>query len=363
MLRDGLLIGGNGNARDVVSGKKVMQQSLFDKTGHPFLQHLLTHRDATRLKVTVDDRDVDAVSFTAEPGRIFGLLGPNGAGKTSAIRMIAYITTPDAGHITLGGRPVGPATQRRMGYLPEERGLYRKLKVGEQLIYLGQLKGMKGSAAEAAARRWLDRFGAASWWTRKVEELSKGMQQKVQFAVTVLHEPEVLVLDEPFSGLDPINQRVLREIIGELKRAGRTILFSTHIIEHAERMCDHVCIIARGRKLVDGPVARVKAEHGERYVSVATADGGDARAAIEASPAVATVRDPSGPGESNRGVYQVVLRPGSGPDALLQDLVQRRVSLRKFELVEPTLEQVFIERVGEAPAHAHTAVESEVAHV
>lgn len=310
-----------------------------------------------------DFEAVAGVDLRIPPGTTYGLLGPNGAGKTTCIRMILAIIEPSAGEIRVLGQPVTRQVLDRVGYLPEERGVYRKMTVRRLLSFLAELKGVAPRESAPRIDRWTERFDLEEWRDSKLEELSKGMQQKIQFISTVLHEPELVILDEPFSGLDPINQRALREIIGDLKKQGKTILFSTHIIEHAERMCDHVCIIARGRKLVDGPVARVKAEHGERYVSVATADGGDARAAIEASPAVATVRDPSGPGESNRGVYQVVLRPGSGPDALLQDLVQRRVSLRKFELVEPTLEQVFIERVGETPPGDAALGELEVARV
>ena len=306
---------------------------------------------------------VSDLSLAIPKGSIYGFIGPNGSGKTTTLRMIMHIILPDHGEIEVLGSRDTAAARDQVSYLPEERGVYKKMTVRRLLTFLAELKGVSPRESAPRIERWLERFEMTDWKDARLEELSKGMQQKIQFISTVLHEPELVILDEPFSGLDPINQRALREIIGDLKKQGKTILFSTHIIEHAERMCDHVCIIARGRKLVDGPVARVKAEHGERYVSVATADGGDARAAIEASPAVATVRDPSGPGESNRGVYQVVLRPGSGPDALLQDLVQRRVSLRKFELVEPTLEQVFIERVGETPPGDAALGELEVARV
>ena len=211
---------------------------------------------------------VDDVSFSAEPGRIFGMLGPNGAGKTSTIRMITYITVPDTGEITLGGQPVGPEMQSRMGYLPEERGLYRKLKVGEQLIYFARLKGMSGSAAEKAVRHWLARFDAADWYGKKVEALSKGMQQKVQFLATVIHDPELVILDEPFSGLDPINAELLQEVIAELRNVGRTVLFASHRMEQVEQICDDICLIAEGRLVLSGPLREVKRQFGSNTVTL-----------------------------------------------------------------------------------------------
>ena len=310
-----------------------------------------------------DFEAVRGVDLRVPVGSTYGLLGPNGAGKTTSIRMILAIIEPTAGEIRVLGQKVGREVLDRVGYLPEERGVYKKMTVRRLLSFLAELKGVSPRESAPRIDRWLERFEMGQWRDSRLEELSKGMQQKIQFISTVLHEPELVILDEPFSGLDPINQRVLREIIGDLKREGKTILFSTHIIEHAERMCDHVCIIARGRKLVDGKVQTVKAEHGERYVSLATTDGSDVRSTIEASSAVATVRDPAGPGESNRGVYQVTLRGGGQPETLLRELLDRGVSLRRFEIVEPTLEQVFIERVGEAPAREDSEEEREVAPV
>ncbi|HUG39458.1 MAG TPA: ATP-binding cassette domain-containing protein [Longimicrobiales bacterium] len=310
-----------------------------------------------------DFEAVAGVDLRVPPGATYGLLGPNGAGKTTAIRMILAIIEPTVGEIRVLGEPVSRDILDRVGYLPEERGVYKKMTVRRLLRFLAELKGVRPRESAPRIDRWLERFELEDWRDARLEELSKGMQQKIQFITTVLHDPEIVILDEPFSGLDPINQRVLREIIGDLKREGKTILFSTHIIEHAERMCDHVCIIARGRKLVDGPLQQVKTDHAERYVSLATADGSDARAILAASTAVATVRDPAGPGEAGRGVHSVSLRPGVDPNDLLEELVARRVALRRFELVEPTLEQVFIERVGRDPAPEERLAEREVVHV
>ncbi|NNF59362.1 MAG: ATP-binding cassette domain-containing protein [Rhodothermaceae bacterium] len=284
---------------------------------------------------------VDSVSFVAEPGRIFGLLGPNGAGKTSTIRMIAYITVPDAGTITLGGQPVGPATQQRMGYLPEERGLYRKLRVGEQLLYLAQLKGMTARAAETAIRHWLGRFGAADWYGKKVEELSKGMQQKVQFIATVAHDPQLVILDEPFSGLDPINAELLQDVIAELRAAGRTILFASHRMEQVEQLCDDLCLIAEGRVILSGALREVKRQFGSNTVTLAF-DGGDAWVDALAAD----------------GAVQVLSRTAGHLTArLLNDTPSRRVldaalaettELYRFELHEPPLDEIFRMAVGQS---------------
>ncbi len=310
-----------------------------------------------------DFEAVAGIDLKVATGATYGLLGPNGAGKTTCIRMILTILEPTMGEIRVLGRPVTREILDRVGYLPEERGVYKKMTVRRLLAFLAELKGVRRQDSAASIDRWLERFDMMDWRDAKLEELSKGMQQKIQFISTVLHEPELVILDEPFSGLDPINQRVLREIIGDLKREGRTILFSTHIIEHAERMCDSVCIIGEGRKLVDGPVQQVKTEHGERYVSLETADGSDAGPTLASSRLVAAVREPHSPGGDGRGVHTVTLQPGVEPNDLLRELVEGRVPLRRFELVEPTLEQVFIDRVGETPARDVSVADREVAHV
>ncbi|MEM1054765.1 MAG: ATP-binding cassette domain-containing protein [Bacteroidota bacterium] len=282
---------------------------------------------------------VDGVSFTAEPGRLFGLLGPNGAGKTSTIRMIAHITAPDSGTITLGGKAVSPATQRRMGYLPEERGLYRKMKVGEQLVYLARLKGMTAHKAETASRRWLERFDAADWFGKKVEELSKGMQQKVQFVATVMHAPDLVILDEPFSGLDPINAEVLQETVAELREGGRTVLFASHRMEQVEQLCDDLCLIARGRVVLSGSLREVKQRYGRDTASLHFDGDGAFLDQLAASGAVSVL---------SRTVHSATLRLGEGtaPRDVLRAALDGSAEVDRFELHEPPLAEIFREAVG-----------------
>jgi ABC-2 type transport system ATP-binding protein len=303
---------------------------------------------------------VRGIDLEVPTGATYGLLGPNGAGKTTTIRMILRIIEESEGDIQVLGRPVDRSVLDRVGYLPEERGVYKRMTVRRLLTFLASLKGVTGRGVHDRMDRWLERFELSQWRDAKVEELSKGMQQKLQFIGTVLHEPDLVILDEPFSGLDPINQKVLRDIIAELRREGRTVLFSTHIIEHAERICDHVCIIARGRKAVDGPVGRVRHEHGERYVALGAADGGDLSAFLDASPLVRSVRR-DGTRHGRPGDALVTLDPAADPQQLLEELVRKGVQLKRFELVEPSLEQVFIDHVGGRPDVV--APGSEVAHV
>ena len=282
---------------------------------------------------------VDDVSFRAEPGRIFGFLGPNGAGKTSTIRMITFITTPDAGRITVGGRPVGPATQARMGYLPEERGLYRKLRVGEQLVYLARLKGMGAAEAEAAVRHWLGRFDAAAWWGKRVEELSKGMQQKVQFIATVAHDPDLVILDEPFSGLDPINADLLREVIAELRAARRTVLFASHRMEQVEQLCDDLCLIADGRVVLQGALREVKRRFGHDTVTVAF-DGEEAWVDRLAADGAVDVLS------RTAGHVTARLAEGTPPRRVLEAALAGAREVYHFELHEPPLDEIFRFAVG-----------------
>ncbi len=289
---------------------------------------------------------VDGVSFQAEPGRLVGLLGPNGAGKTSTLRMVTAITTPDEGRITLGGETVGPETQRRMGYLPEERGLYRKLRVGEQLVYLARLKGMSAGDATAAVKRWLDRFDAADWWARKTEDLSKGMQQKVQFIATVVHDPALVVLDEPFSGLDPINADVLESVIGEMRSAGRTVLFASHRMESVESLCDDVVLMARGRVVLAGPLRDVKRRFGRDTVSVAWS-GPDAWLDALVAPAA----DGSSSGvrllRRSAGLATLRLDDGIPPRRVLDAALAGADDVDRFDVHEPPLDEIFRQSVGE----------------
>lgn len=204
---------------------------------------------------------LNKVSISVPKGSIFGLLGPNGAGKTTLIRIINQITGPDSGEIFFNGKPLVPNDITRIGYLPEERGLYKKMKVGEQAVYLAQLKGMGQKEATKKLKVWFDKFDILQWWDKKVEELSKGMQQKIQFIVTVLHEPELLIFDEPFSGFDPINANLLKKEILALREKGATIIFSTHNMGSVEEICDHIALINKSEKILDGPVDQIKKKY------------------------------------------------------------------------------------------------------
>ena len=278
---------------------------------------------------------VDRVSFEARSGRILGLLGPNGAGKTSTIRMIAYITAPDEGEIRFDGRAVGPWSQQQMGYLPEERGLYKKLKVTDQLRYLAELKGLGRADALEKIRYWLDRFGLSDWAGKKTQELSKGMQQKIQFIATILPEPRLLILDEPFSGLDPINAELLREIILEFKDDGRTILFASHRMEQVEQLCDDICLISQGQILVNGPLRDIKRSFG-RDTIILEFDGDDAF--LDAFEAQGHLRI------SNRSSHRAELRllDGAPSRPILEAALAHTDDVYRFERVEPPLSEIFI---------------------
>lgn len=281
---------------------------------------------------------VDHVTFEARPGRILGLLGPNGAGKTSTIRMIANITAPDEGRVLYEGRPVGRWSQERMGYLPEERGLYKKMKVGEQLLYLAELKGVERDAARQKLAAWLERFDAGSWLDRKTEELSKGMQQKVQFIATLLHDPSLLILDEPFGGLDPINAELLRDVIWELRDAGRCILFASHRMEQVEQLCDDICLISRGRIILDGALREIKQRFGKNSVIIEF--DGDASFADELA-ARGTVKIMS----RSHSRVELKLEEGARSKDILQYAMSRVDDLVRFERTEPPLSEIFVETV------------------
>ena len=281
---------------------------------------------------------VDGVSFSVpEQGSIFGLLGPNGAGKTSTIRMIMDIVPQDSGEIRLFGRPRGAEELRRVGYLPEERGLYRKMNVVDQLLFLGEIHGRKRRDLLPAIDRWLDRVDLGKWKKAKVEELSKGMQQKVQLIGTLLHEPELLILDEPFSGLDPINQELFRDLFLEHRKQGRTVVLSTHGMELAERMCDHICLISHGKVVLTGALRDIKRRvAGNAYVLVAEGDLGRVQDLPEVEQAL--VQD---------GVVKLLLRPDAeGPETLRRMIEFLRV--HEFRSEEPELEQIFLKAVRDA---------------
>jgi ABC-2 type transport system ATP-binding protein len=292
------------------------------------------------------------LSMTVPAGGIFGLLGPNGAGKTTTIRMIMNILLPDEGAITLFGEPASRAHSDRIGFLPEERGLYRKMEVLEHLTFLGETKSLGRADAKSRSRAWLDRLGLADWTHHRVEDLSKGMQQKVQFIGTLLHDPELIVLDEPFSGLDPVNSKVMKDVVIQLAREGRTVLFSTHIMEQAERMCDRIVIIARGEKVVDGAVAEIKREAGARHVRLTFTRNREAARRVLHDRALVLRADDHG------ASAEVELAPAADGERLLRALVGADVGLSQFAVVEPSLESIFIAKVGPGAA---TAV-AEVAH-
>jgi len=282
---------------------------------------------------------VDSVSFRVEPGRIFGLLGPNGAGKTTTLRMIAAIFHPDDGSIHYSGRPVGAWSQAVMGYLPEERGLYRKMKVGEQLVYLSRLKGLGGRDARSAVRTWLERFEAGDWFDKKVEELSKGMQQKVQFVATVVHDPSLYIFDEPFSGLDPINAELLQDVILELKSRGKTILFASHRMEQVEQICDDICLVSDGRTVLSGGVREVKRSFGRNVVNLGFDGQPDFLREMESSGAIRVVH--IGPHHA-----EIRLLGGTDPRAILETALDRLEDVYRYEVVEPSLNEIFISVVS-----------------
>ncbi|HKJ31712.1 MAG TPA: ATP-binding cassette domain-containing protein [Balneolales bacterium] len=279
---------------------------------------------------------VDSVSFSVEPGRIFGILGPNGAGKTSTIRMINYITVPDQGSITIEGKPVGRESQEHIGYLPEERGLYKKMKVGEQLLYLVQLKGLSKADAKRSIKYWLGRFEASDWINKHVHELSKGMQQKIQFIVTIAHDPDIYIFDEPFSGLDPINSELLKKVIIELRDKGKTIIFATHRMEQVEQMCDDIALFNRGKAILQGKLSDVKRSFGRNTVILEF--DGDASFIDE----LENVR------VNNRSTNfaEIRLLNGTSEQTILEKAVNN-VKIRKFEFVQPSLNEIFISTVGE----------------
>lgn len=284
---------------------------------------------------------VQGLSLAVPAGAVYGLLGPNGAGKTTTIRMIMNIIAPDEGAVRLfGTNGSGRDLSRRIGYLPEERGLYRKMKVLDLLVFLAETKGMDRGAARREATAWLERLGLAAWGSHKIDDLSKGMQQKVQFISTILHGPDLLILDEPFAALDPINSQVMRDTVMQLARHGTTVLFSTHIMEHAEKLCDSVCIIARGEKVLDGALSEVKRTHGGRHVVIAGEGGLGSLERVLSDRSLVAKAD-------NYGQYaELELSAGADPQRLLEGLLAAGARLTRFEIAEPSLTKIFIDKVG-----------------
>jgi ABC-2 type transport system ATP-binding protein len=280
---------------------------------------------------------VSDLSLAVYPGRIYGLLGPNGAGKTTTIRMIVNITAPDSGRIEVFGQQITPELQDRIGYLPEERGLYKKMKVGDQVKFFAALKNVNAKEADKRVDRWLTRLKLTEWKNKKASELSKGMQQKVQFLSATIHEPDLLILDEPFSGLDPVNVEVLKEIILELKAAGKTIIFSTHQMEVAEKICDDICLINRSRKVLEGSIREVKRAFSRNAVALRLIGG---EAVLEDRAFVSKVQ------RHSDGI-EILLAEGMMPQTLLKELIASGTTIERFEMIEPSLHDIFIEKVTE----------------
>jgi ABC-2 type transport system ATP-binding protein len=280
---------------------------------------------------------VDDLSLSVDEGTIYGFIGPNGSGKTTTLRMIMNILLPDRGAIHVLGRSGSTAARDDVGYLPEERGLYRKMTVMDQLVFLAEIHGLKKAKALPDIERWLARVDLTPWAKKKVEELSKGMQQKVQLIGTVLHQPDLLILDEPFSGLDPLNQELFRELLGEYRQQGKSVLLSTHGMELAERMCDHICLIHRGRPVLDGNLKEIKRQMGgNSYRVVAEGDLDRLQTLPEVEQAAV-----------NNGVVKLLLRPdASGPETLRR--MVEFLEVHEFRSEEPELEQIFLKAVRDA---------------
>jgi ABC-2 type transport system ATP-binding protein len=281
---------------------------------------------------------LDNVSFDIPQGCIFGLLGPNGAGKTSLIRIITQITGADSGKIYFKGERLRPDHIKDMGYLPEERGLYKKMKVGEQLLYLAQLKGLSKEDATARIKTWVDRFEIREWLGKHIEDLSKGMQQKVQFIATVLHEPSLIILDEPFSGFDPINANLIKDEILSLRDRGATIIFSTHRMESVEELCDNIALINRAQKVLDGPVKEIR----DTYKTDTYQVIGNGQLMIT-SPDFEVLEQ-----HSNHGIFRANVRllNNTSPNDLLRYLIQR-VEVHSFVELVPSINEIFIRKVTE----------------
>lgn len=282
-----------------------------------------------------DFKAVNDVSFSVQPGRIYGILGPNGAGKTTTIRMVMNILLPDTGSIKLFDQEMSDELKSKIGYLPEERGLYPKMTVLDMLIFLGELHGVSAANARTTAKEWLAEMEIPQWADNKIEELSKGMQQKIQFISTVMHDPDLLILDEPFSGLDPINTQLIKNIMIKLRENGKAIMFSTHMMDAAEKLCDDIMLINRGEKVLDGTLKQIKQRHATNAVQIEYSGAGDF---IKNLPLIKSYND--------YGNYiEVGLNDGHSPDALLKEVVGK-VSLSRFQVTESSLNDIFIDIVG-----------------
>ncbi len=298
----------------------------------------ITLRVSNVIKRFGDFTAVEDLSFDVQAGRVFGFLGPNGAGKTTTIRMIVGITFPDEGSITLGGERISHKLQSRIGYLPEERGLYKKMRVLDQLRYFAALKDVPSNEIDKRIDFWLDRMQLAEWKKKKTTDLSKGMQQKIQFIATVLHDPDVLILDEPFSGLDPINVEFLMEVIDEYKSAEKTIIFSTHLMSTAEKLCNDIILINKSRKVLGGSLREVKESYGQNLIAFR---GSNAENILNDKSLIERV-------VSHSDEKELHLAQGVDSQELLKRMITANVVVSKFEKTEPSLNDIFIERVTNA---------------
>ncbi|MDH3243699.1 MAG: ATP-binding cassette domain-containing protein [Saprospiraceae bacterium] len=292
---------------------------------------ILSVREVT--KKYHDHLAVDSVSFDMPKGIMLGLLGPNGAGKTSLIRIITTITKADSGSIYFDGEKLGRSHPAMIGYLPEERGLYKKMKVGDQLLYLAQLKGLARAEAQKLIREWMDRFGMTDWWSKRIDELSKGMQQKVQFVSTVVHKPKLIILDEPFSGLDPINTNLLKDEIRRLNEAGTSVIFSTHRMEQVEEICNHIVLINQGKNILEGEVGAIKASHKDHLF----------RINFEGSlPSIENGIDVHSLDQN-----QIIIQVNELQEAnqFVRHLLEQGTTITSFQEILPTLNEIFIKTV------------------
>jgi ABC-2 type transport system ATP-binding protein len=292
-------------------------------------------------KYYATQKAVDDISFSVEPGTIFGLLGPNGAGKTTLLRMITGILYPDSGSILFKGEPFDAMKDvEQIGYMPEERGLYKKMKIGEHALYLAQLKGLEKNEALTLIKEWFIKLEMQSWWNKKVEDLSKGMSQKLQFVTTVLHDPKLIILDEPFSGLDPVNSNIIKEEIFKLAKRGATIIFSTHRMEQVEEICDQIVLVNKGQKILDGSVKEVKQQFKQNLFKI----GLDSN---------------TSPGNSN--VFEVIkenedhslivkIQQGYTPNDVLLHYINQNIPIHSFQEILPSLNEIFIQLVEGTPA-------------
>lgn len=293
-------------------------------------------------KYYATQKAVDDISFSIEKGSIFGLLGPNGAGKTTLLRMITGIFYPDSGNIIFDGGKFNPVNDvLKIGYMPEERGLYKKMKIGEHALYLAQLKGLSKSESMEKIKHWFKRLEMESWWNKKVEDLSKGMSQKLQFVITVLHEPKLIILDEPFSGLDPLNANLIKDEIFGLAQRGSTVIFSTHRMEQVEEICNHIVLVNLGKKVLDGTVQEIKQNFKENKFSIKL---NKVPSAIN-SPAFEIA-------EQKNNILTVKIKEGFSSNDVLQHFISQNLSIEGFNEILPSLNEIFIHLVEGTRAKA-----------